>query len=202
MPSLRSTYQSGLVWGAGGVFCYASDWSCAKDLRSSQIGEAARNSHQELPHTPSPEEAWPHRLGRKGKPRHRATSALPGQEGLAQQHQPGQRWGLMPSSCFLVPAFPMSRGPRVAPGWHLPAAALSPAPGDEGMAKPVSPAVISCPIRRAIKNNRHRHCPGPAAPAGDAEVAAWKINQFPALVGRNHSISWSRARLGLQSPSQ
>lgn len=43
----------------------------------------------------------------------------------------------------------------------------------------MSLAAISCPIRWAIKNNRHRCCPGPAATAGDAEVAAWETNQFP-----------------------
>ena len=44
-------------------------------------------------------------------------------------------------------------------------------------------------MRQAIINNRHTAaCPGPAAAAGGAEVAAWKINHFPALVGRGNSI--------------
>lgn len=94
----------------------------------------------------------------------------------------------------------VSPGPVAATSLLLP---LCHALGDEGSAEPASPVAISCPIRRAIKNNRHSHCPGPAAAAGDAEVAARKINQFPALVGKNNSISVEQEScLGLQSPGQ
>ncbi|XP_032160297.1 uncharacterized protein LOC116568733 [Mustela erminea] len=75
---------------------------------------------------------------------------------------------------------------------------------DEGGAEPTSPVVVSCAIRRAIKNNKHTDtCSGPAAAVGHAEVTAWERKQSPGLVERNNSISEEQEpHLGLQSPSQ
>ncbi|VCW69720.1 unnamed protein product [Gulo gulo] len=96
---------------------------------------------------------------------------------------------------------PMSQDPLPAPPHRHPLLC----PGEnEGSAEPESPTVVSCSVRRTIKNNRHTAtCPGPAAAAGRAEVAAWERKQFPGLVERNNSISEEQEpRLGLQSPSQ
>lgn len=187
------------------MFCYPSgcvgrDWSCAnqsKDLRSIQRREAARNSPRPPRGSTAPQ-TWQKR-GTEA-PGH-LSSPWAGRAGPAApaRAEVGAGAFLLPLGASLSHVL---AGQRAAPGWHLPAAAPQPCPGAEGTAKPASPAAISCPIRRAIKNNRHRHCPGPAAAAGGAEVAAWKTNQFPALVGRNHSVSWSRSRRGLQSPGQ
>lgn len=155
--------------GLGGVFCYPSgcvgrDWSC----KPGASGAARYEKRQGiLTWSFPPEGARPRRLGRKGKLRHRAPSALPGQEGPAPAAPARAEVGADAFLCFLVPAFPMSSGAR---GRHLAGTSLllplSPAPRDEGTAKPASPAAISCPIRRAIKNNRQRRCPGPAPQQG------------------------------------
>lgn len=80
------------------------------------------------------------------------------------------------------------------PEWHHPAAAPRPQPGETRAARSSHPpVVISCPMRQAIINNRHTAAsPGPAAAAGGAGVAAWKINPFPTLAGRKNSIGERR----------